>query len=216
MSIINYQTKEITCKIVYYGPGMSGKTTNLQYLANHIPDSMVSSTNKLIALAINLDQEETKYSGRTRFFDFISLEESVGSFKVKFQTYSVPGQLAFAASRRQMLRGVDGVVFVADAQRDRLDENIASYQELQQALTDLELKIPYVLQVNKIDLPQNNSKLILRNALDKNLPLKFVHEASATKGLGVEETFRNICELILQDVGVKKQSIAQRRKGLKD
>ncbi|RMH68655.1 MAG: gliding-motility protein MglA [Gemmatimonadetes bacterium] len=212
MSMINYQKKEVICKIVYYGPGLSGKTTNLKQLAEKVPQSMYNPTGKLIALAINMDTEQSQYSGRTRFFDFLPLEETVGSFQVKFQTYSVPGQMAFAATRRQMLRGVDGIVFVADSQADRLNDNIESFQELQQAMDELQLEAPLILQVNKIDLPHNIPKFTLRNALNPALALKNVFESSAQQGVGVEETYRAICERVLQNVGLKKQGITSRRR----
>src|SRR5437016_12345520 len=146
MTFINYASKEINCKIVYYGPGLCGKTTNLQ----HIYDSTApQARGKLISLATETD--------RTLFFDFMPLElGTVRGFKTRFHLYTVPGQVFYDASRKLILKGVDGVVFVADSQEERMDANIESLYNLEENLRaqgyDL-MKLPYVLQLNKRDLP---------------------------------------------------------------
>ena len=146
MTFINYASREINCKIVYYGPGLCGKTTNLQ----HIYDSTAAqSKGKLISLATETD--------RTLFFDFMPLElGTVRGFKTRFHLYTVPGQVFYEASRKLILKGVDGVVFVADSQEERMDANIESLYNLEENLRAYGyelMKLPYVLQLNKRDLP---------------------------------------------------------------
>ena len=146
MTFINYASREINCKIVYYGPGLCGKTTNLQYIYD---TTAPTSKGKLISLATETD--------RTLFFDFMPLElGTVRGFKTRFHLYTVPGQVFYDASRKLILKGVDGVVFVADSQDERMDANIESLYNLEENLQangyDL-MKIPYVLQLNKRDLP---------------------------------------------------------------
>src|SRR5499433_1156577 len=146
MTFINYASREINCKIVYYGPGLCGKTTNLQ----HIYDSTApQAKGKLISLATESD--------RTLFFDFMPLElGTVRGFKTRFHLYTVPGQVFYEASRRLILKGADGVVFVADSQEERLDANFESLYNLEENLQSYNLNfstIPYVLQLNKRDLP---------------------------------------------------------------
>src|SRR4028119_256580 len=146
MTFINYASREINCKIVYYGPGLCGKTTNLQYIYD---STAPTSKGKLISLATETD--------RTLFFDFMPLElGTVRGFKTRFHLYTVPGQVYYDASRKLILKGVDGIVFVADSQRERMDANIESLWNLENNLKaqgyDL-IKIPYVLQLNKRDLP---------------------------------------------------------------
>ncbi|HET6973252.1 MAG TPA: GTPase domain-containing protein, partial [Pyrinomonadaceae bacterium] len=145
MTFINYASREINCKIVYYGPGLCGKTTNLQYIFD---STAPQARGKLISLATETD--------RTLFFDFMPLElGTVRGFKTRFHLYTVPGQVFYDASRKLILKGVDGVVFVADSQEERMDANIESLYNLEENLQsqgyDL-LKIPYVLQLNKRDL----------------------------------------------------------------
>ena len=145
MTFINYASREINCKIVYYGPGLCGKTTNLQYIFD---STAPQSRGKLISLATETD--------RTLFFDFMPLElGTVRGFKTRFHLYTVPGQVFYDASRKLILKGVDGVVFVADSQEERMDANIESLYNLEENLQaqgyDL-MKIPYVLQLNKRDL----------------------------------------------------------------
>ena len=146
MSLINYSSREINCKIVYYGPGLCGKTTNIQYIYNKVAPE---TKGKLITLATEMD--------RTLFFDFLPLElGTVKGFKTRFHLYTVPGQVYYDASRKLILRGVDGIVFVADSQRSRYDANIESLYNLHENLEEYGLSvddIPYVIQYNKRDMP---------------------------------------------------------------
>ena len=146
MSFINFAAREINCKIVYYGPGLGGKTTNLQIVYDKTADK---SRGKMISLATETD--------RTLFFDFLPLDlGTVRGFKTRFHLYTVPGQVFYDASRKLILRGVDGVVFVADSQEERMDANIEALDNLQENLSEHGYdftKVPYVLQLNKRDLP---------------------------------------------------------------
>jgi signal recognition particle receptor subunit beta len=146
MSLVNYSTREITCKIVYYGPGRSGKTTNLQYIHSQVPDDRKG---RMISLATETD--------RTLFFDFLPLElGAISGFQTRFQLYTVPGQVYYDATRKLVLQGADGVVFVADSQRMQQDENLESFRNLQVNLLEQGTDprtIPLVLQYNKRDLP---------------------------------------------------------------
>src|ERR1700754_3103899 len=146
MSFINYSSREINCKIVYYGPGLCGKTTNLQYIYNK---TAPESKGKMISLATEAD--------RTLFFDFLPLDlGSIRGFTTRFHLYSVPGQVFYDASRKLILKGVDGVIFVADSQEARMEANLESMQNLEKNLAEqgYDLKtVPYVLQFNKRDLP---------------------------------------------------------------
>ena len=195
MTFINYASREINCKIVYYGPGLCGKTTNLQ----HIFDATApQSRGKLISLATETD--------RTLFFDFMPLElGTVRGFKTRFHLYTVPGQVFYDASRKLILKGVDGVVFVADSQEERMDANIEALYNLEENLRaqgyDL-LKIPYVLQLNKRDLPN----VLPVDTLTKELRRKDepVLEAVAFQGQGVFETLKEIARQVL--VELKKGS----------
>src|SRR5208283_4772166 len=148
MAIINQATKELQVKIVYYGPAMGGKTSNLSQVHNHV-QTAASNKGKLISLATSSD--------RTLFFDFLPIEAmTIKGFKTKFQLYTVPGQVIYNATRQLVLRGVDGIVFVADSQYDKMAENVESFQNLEDNLKALKLEfseIPYVLQFNKRDLP---------------------------------------------------------------
>lgn len=191
MTFINYASREINCKIVYYGPGLCGKTTNLQ----HIYDSTApQAKGKLISLATETD--------RTLFFDFMPLElGTVRGFKTRFHLYTVPGQVYYDASRKLILKGVDGVVFVADSQEERMDANIESLYNLEENLKsqgyDL-LKIPYVLQLNKRDLPNVVSVEELTGELNrKNEP---VYEAVASKGDGVFDTLKAVAKQVLTEL----------------
>jgi hypothetical protein len=147
MAIINQATKELQVKIVYYGPGKGGKTTNLEQVHTHVQN--VQEKGKLVSLATSSD--------RTLFFDFLPIEAmAIKGFKTKFQLYTVPGQVIYNTTRQLVLRGVDGIVFVADSQYDRMPENVESFQNLQDNLKTLKFdiaEIPYVLQFNKRDLP---------------------------------------------------------------
>ncbi|HWQ35744.1 MAG TPA: GTPase domain-containing protein [Blastocatellia bacterium] len=191
MTFINYASREINCKIVYYGPGLGGKTTNLQYIYD---STAQQQKGKLISLATETD--------RTLFFDFLPLElGTVRGFKARFHLYTVPGQVFYDASRKLILKGVDGVVFVADSQRERMDANIESLSNLEENLRaqgyDL-MKIPYVLQLNKRDLPNILTVDELRSELiRKDEPLI---EAVAPKGVGVFETLKLVAKQVLTDL----------------
>ena len=191
MSFINYASREINCKIVYYGPGLCGKTTNLQYVYQQTaPDAK----GKMISLATETE--------RTLFFDFLPLAlGEIRGFKTRFHLYTVPGQVFYDASRKLILKGVDGVVFVADSQEERIDANIESLDNLRANLIeqgyDLD-KLPYVIQYNKRDLPSAMSIEELRSDLNPtNVP---EYEACATTGGGVFETLKAIAKLILIDL----------------
>jgi signal recognition particle receptor subunit beta len=189
MSFINYSAREINCKIVYYGPGLCGKTTNLQYIYN---STNPSARGKMISLATETE--------RTLFFDFLPLNlGQIRGFNVRFHLYTVPGQVFYDASRKLILKGVDGIVFVADSQKERFDANIESFQNMVDNLKEqgLDLKnIPYVIQYNKRDLPNAVPVEELRKALNKEGVPDF--EAVASKGPGVFETLKAIAKLVLQ------------------
>src|SRR3989440_13075150 len=191
MTFINYASREINCKIVYYGPGLCGKTTNLQ----HIYDATApQARGKLISLATETD--------RTLFFDFMPLElGTVRGFKTRFHLYTVPGQVFYEASRKLILRGVDGVVFVADSQEERMDANLEALDNLQDNLKEhgYELaKIPYVLQLNKRDLPNVLPvDTLKKELLKKNEP---VFEAVAFNGTGVFETLKEVARQVLVEL----------------
>ncbi|MGD9561684.1 MAG: ATP/GTP-binding protein [Pyrinomonadaceae bacterium] len=191
MTFINYASREINCKIVYYGPGLCGKTTNLQ----HIYDSTApQAKGKLISLATETD--------RTLFFDFMPLElGTVRGFKTRFHLYTVPGQVYYDASRKLILKGVDGVVFVADSQDERMDANVESLYNLEENLGtqgyDL-MQIPYVLQLNKRDLPNVTPIEELTQELTrKGEP---VFEAVATDGTGVFDTLKAVAKQVLTEL----------------
>lgn len=187
MAFINYSAKEIHCKIVYYGPGLCGKTTNLQYIYDK---TKPEAKGKMISLAT--EQE------RTLFFDFLPLSlGTIKGFKTRFHLYTVPGQVFYDASRRLILKGVDGIVFVADSQIERLEANIESMENLRTNLAyygyNLD-KIPYVIQYNKRDLPNVIPVEELRTILNPKRVPEF--EAVATKGIGVFETLKAIIKLV--------------------
>ncbi len=191
MTFINYAAREINCKIVYYGPGLGGKTTNLKWIYNR---SNPTSRGKLISLATETD--------RTLFFDFLPLDlGTIRGFKTRFHLYTVPGQVFYDASRKLILKGVDGVVFVADSQAARMEANIESLRNLQANLKeqgyDLN-KISYVLQLNKRDtvtaVPIEEMK---KHLLLKNEP---VFEAVAQSGTGVFETLKAIARMVLVEL----------------
>jgi signal recognition particle receptor subunit beta len=191
LSLVNYATREITCKIVYYGPGRSGKTSNLQYIYEQVPDDRKG---KMVSLATQTD--------RTLFFDFLPLDlGSISGFTTKFQLYTVPGQVYYQATRKLVLQGADGVVFVADSQTRQLDENIESFQDLHANLGDQGIdprSVPLVVQYNKQDLPR---ELALEPAeLSDAINFRSVPEfpADALHGPGVFETLRAISELVLK------------------
>jgi len=191
MTFINYANKEINCKVVYYGPGLCGKTTNLQ----HIYDATApQAKGKLISLATETD--------RTLFFDFMPLElGTVRGFKTRFHLYTVPGQVFYEASRKLILKGVDGVVFVADSQEERMDANIESLYNLDENLKahgyDL-MKIPYVLQLNKRDLPNIEPATDIAAELQKKG--EPVVEAVASTGVGVFDTLKAVAKQVLTEL----------------
>ena len=191
MSLVNFTTREITCKIVYYGPGRSGKTTNLHYIYGRVPDTR---RGRMVSLATQTD--------RTLFFDFLPIDlGTISGFSTRFQLYTVPGQVYYNATRRLVLQGADGVVFVGDSQARQLDENIESLQNLQANLLELGVDVrglPLVMQYNKQDLPR---ELILQTAeLDDALNFRSVPSfpADALHGAGVFETLKGISELVLK------------------
>ncbi|TDI47485.1 MAG: gliding-motility protein MglA [Acidobacteria bacterium] len=191
MSFINYASREINCKIVYYGPGLGGKTTNIQWIHEK---TRADAKGKLISLATETE--------RTLFFDFLPIElGTIRGFRMRFHLYTVPGQVFYDASRKLILKGVDGVVFVADSQEARMDANVESVSNLQGNLKDQGYdlaKIPYALQLNKRDLPSAVALAELETALRiKDEP---VFEAVATNGTGVFETLKSIIKLVLKDL----------------
>jgi signal recognition particle receptor subunit beta len=193
MTFINYASREINCKIVYYGPGLCGKTTNLQFIYEK---TNPNSKGKLISLATETD--------RTLFFDFLPLElGNVRGFKTRFHLYTVPGQVFYDASRKLILKGVDGVIFVADSQRERMDANAESLRNLEQNLKtqgyDIRA-IPYVLQLNKRDLPSAVpvDEMKTRLCIDKEPVLEAI--AASDQGVGVFDTLKAVAKLVLQDL----------------
>ena len=191
MSFINYASREINCKIVYYGPGLCGKTTNLQFIYKKTAEE---SKGKMISLATETE--------RTLFFDFLPLAlGEIRGFKTRFHLYTVPGQVFYDASRKLILKGVDGVVFVADSQEERFDANIESLENLKDNLEeqgfDLE-KIPFVIQYNKRDLPNVSSIEELSDLLN---PRKVPElEGCAMTGEGVFETLKAVAKLVLNNL----------------
>ncbi|MDH3814034.1 MAG: ADP-ribosylation factor-like protein [Acidobacteriota bacterium] len=191
MSFINYAAREINVKIVFYGPGLCGKTTNLQYIYEK---SNPQQKGKLISLATETD--------RTLFFDFLPLDlGAVRGFKTRFHLYTVPGQVFYDASRKLILKGVDGVVFVADSQEARMDANVESLSNLEDNLSEngFDLKaLPYVLQFNKRDLP--SAMLVDDMYRLLNFKGEPTFEAVATKGIGVFETLKAVAKQVLYEL----------------
>lgn len=191
MSFINYSSREINCKLVYYGPGLGGKTTNLQFIyAKTSPEAK----GKMISLATETE--------RTLFFDFLPLSlGDIRGFKTRFHLYTVPGQVFYDASRKLILKGVDGVVFVADSQVERMEANIESLENLRQNLTEQGYnldKLPFVMQYNKRDLPNAARMSELHELLNPtNIP---EFEACATTGIGVFETLKAIAKSVLTEL----------------
>jgi mutual gliding-motility protein MglA len=190
LTFINYVAREINCKIVYYGPGLGGKTTNLQYI-HQIMSASPENTGKLISLATETE--------RTLFFDFLPLNlGQIRGLRIRFHLYTVPGQVFYDSSRKLILKGVDGVVFVADSQEERMDANLESISNLAQNLKeqgfDL-MQIPYILQLNKRDLPSAMPvEDLQRQLLIKGEP---VFEAVAPTGTGVLSTLKAIARQVL-------------------
>lgn len=191
MSLVNYATREITCKIVYYGPGRSGKTTNLHYIHGQVPSDRKG---QMVSLATQTD--------RTLFFDFLPIDlGSISGFTTRFQLYTVPGQVYYQTTRKLVLQGADGVVFVADSQQRQLHENIESLQDLHANLAEQGVDartMPLVIQYNKQDLPPEliHSVPELEEALNFRGVPSF--SADALHGPGVFETLRGISEQVLR------------------
>ena len=191
MSFINYSSREINCKIVYYGPGLCGKTTNLQHIYTKTNPDLKG---KMISLATETE--------RTLFFDFLPLAlGQIRGFKTRFHLYTVPGQVFYDASRKLILKGVDGVVFVADSQIERMEANVESLDNLRINLAeqgyDLD-KLPYVVQYNKRDLPNAAPLAEMKRLLNpRGVP---AFEACASAGKGVFETLKAVARGVLQDL----------------
>jgi len=225
MSMINYASREINCKLVYYGPGLGGKTTNLEHVFGKVNPN---ARGKLISLATETE--------RTLFFDFLPVDlGTVRGFKTRFHLYTVPGQVYYNASRKLILKGVDGVVFVADSQLERMEANIESMQNLYDNMAEYGYdltRIPFVVQYNKRDLPNASPVKDLQAQLnpgwpvtdpalqkavpDPNFPGEFLtwqlptgewiqrapaHEAVAVTGDGVFETLKTVSKLVLKSLG---------------
>jgi signal recognition particle receptor subunit beta len=192
MAFINYSAREINCKLVYYGPGLCGKTTNLKYIYEK---TAADAKGKMISLATETE--------RTLFFDFLPLAlGEIRGFKTRFHLYTVPGQVFYDASRKLILKGVDGVVFVADSQEERFEANIESLENLKANLREQGYdfdKIPLVLQYNKRDLPNAVSVDELKNALNPTGKIPDF-EAAAQSGKGVFETLKALARLVLQEL----------------
>jgi mutual gliding-motility protein MglA len=191
VSFINYMAREINCKIVYYGPGLCGKTTNLQYIYKR---TNPEAKGKMISLATETE--------RTLFFDFLPLSlGEIRGFKTRFHLYTVPGQVFYDASRKLILKGVDGVIFVADSQMERLEANQESLDNLRTNLAEHGYsldKVPYVVQYNKRDLPNALPLEELRPLLNPTNVIDF--EATARSGAGVFETLKAVSKLVLTEL----------------
>ena len=194
MVLFNYSTKELTAKVVYYGPGLCGKTTNLQWIHEKLP---IKNKGKMLSLATETD--------RTLFFDFLPIEiGTIRGMKTRIQLYTVPGQVFYNATRRMVLKGADAVCFVCDSQEAMLDANLESYENMRQNLEANEIdpdEIPVVLQYNKRDLPNALPIEILNERMNPhNYPF---YEAIAVKGVGVEDTLKAVTKLVFKSLSVK-------------
>jgi signal recognition particle receptor subunit beta len=191
VSFINYATKEINCKIVYFGPGLCGKTTNVQYIYEHTQNE---ARGKLVTLSTENE--------RTLFFDFLPLSVGdVRGYRTRFHLYTIPGQTFYEVSRQFILKGVDGVVFVADSQAERMEANIESFEGLEKALEkqgyDIN-KLPLLFQYNKRDLP---GAVPIRDLEATFNPMKRPHfEAVASRGQGVMETLQAVSQAIIKEL----------------
>lgn len=192
MPIVNYATREVTAKIVYYGPGRSGKTTNLQYIHGAVPEDR---RGEILSLATDGD--------RTLFFDYLPIElGAISGYRTRIQLYTVPGQIYYDATRRLVLQGADGVVFVADSRGRQHLENIESFRNLQGNLLDQEVDprtMPLCVQYNKRDLADAAPLALLESTLNYRRVPSF--EASAISGVGVFETLQEITRLVLERLG---------------
>lgn len=195
MSTINFSAREINFKVVYYGPGMSGKTTNLKQIYESVPGQ---AKGELVSLAT---EDE-----RTLFFDFLPLDlGQVNGFKTRFHLYTVPGQVFYNSSRKLILRGVDGIVFIADSAPNRLRANAESLRNLRENLTEygLSLKeIPYVVQINKRDLPDALPSDMIQKVLDPTGTVQFF-DGVAAKNIGVTDPLRAVSQLVLENLAQK-------------
>jgi len=191
VSLINYSSREINCKVVYYGPGLGGKTTNIQYVYEKLAPE---TKGKLVTLATEMD--------RTLFFDFLPLElGEVKGFKTRFHLYTVPGQVYYNASRKLILRGVDGIVFVADSSEARFDANIEALYNLHENLKEYNLsldEIPFVIQWNKRDMPDAIPVDELNQELNPEGYENF--EAVAVNGVGVFDTLKCVAKQVLRQL----------------
>lgn len=189
MSFINYANREINCKIVYCGPGLSGKTTNITQIYRRVNPAY---RGKLVTLNTEMD--------RTLFFDFLPLDlGKIAGFNARFHLYTVPGQVFYEASRRLILKGADGVIFVADSQKERMDANYEASRDLQENLRiyNIDFKeLPYALQLNKRDLQDIHEREFLLREL--KLGEEPVYEAVATENSGVQETFKEVAKQVLK------------------
>lgn len=203
MAIINQASKELQVKVVYYGPALGGKTTNLVQVHDHVQTAQ-GGKGKLVSLATSSD--------RTLFFDFLPIEAmAIRGFKTKFQLYTVPGQVIYNTTRQLVLRGVDGIVFVADSQYDKMEENVKSFNNLEENLKTLNLNladIPYVLQYNKRDLPNAASMEYMDFLLNNRETAVPSFAASAHKCEGVFETLNMITRLLLHKFIAESKSKA--------
>jgi mutual gliding-motility protein MglA len=200
MVLFNYSTKELTAKVVYYGPGLCGKTTNLLWVHEKLP---IKNKGKMLSLATETD--------RTLFFDFLPIEiGTIRGMKTRIQLYTVPGQVFYNATRRMVLKGADAVCFVCDSQEAMLDANLESYENMRQNLEANEIDpddIPIVLQYNKRDLPNALPIEILNERMNpRNYPF---YEAVAVKGIGVEDTLKAVTKLVFKALSVKYGDGAQ-------
>ena len=189
MSLINYSTREINCKIVYYGPGLGGKTTNVQYVYSRVSPE---TKGRLVSLATEMD--------RTLFFDSLPLDLGpIKGFRTRFHLYTVPGQVYYDASRRLILRGVDGIIFVADSLISRFEANVESLYNLHENLAEHDLKlenVPFALQYNKRDLKDIIPVADLQDELNPQGYPAF--EAIATQGVGVFDTLKSVSKMVLR------------------
>jgi signal recognition particle receptor subunit beta len=204
MAVFNYAGGEINAKIVYYGPGLSGKTTNLEFIYSKLPRD---SKGKMVSMKTRTD--------RTLFFDFLPIDiGEINGMKVRFLLYTVPGQVYYNATRKLVLKGVDAVVFVADSSPDRMQDNREALQNLEDNLNDLGLtlkQIPWVLQYNKRDLPNRLERQVMDKELNPNGIPSF--EAVAASGDGVYETFEGIAKLVLKSMQEEFKDPEKKRQG---
>lgn len=199
MSFIHEAAKELICKIVYCGPGMSGKTTNVQYIYDHTQEANRGSLVKMDHAGSGVSGRENE---RTLFFDFLPLDVgAVRGYKTRFNLYTIPGQTFYEVSRQFILKAVDGIVFVVDSQADRMEDNIRSLEELEKTLAasgyDIN-RIPLIFQYNKRDLPEAVTVSELEATFN---PMKRPHfEAVAHRGQGVMETLQAICQWVIREL----------------